>query len=348
MKQKPQVERRSIYFAFLLLGTFLAADAFIFSTSRSSDLVERRETLLRGARIDDSRLIAAIEAPKPLADLPELAVSSSRNEFEPRAFFSDEEVAFFERRRSLVTDAIAKLAPPLGVHAERAGLEVSVKWEGNPANARLSEAEADGSLPPARYELHRWRDGEDPALVATMPLDTHEFVDRAIGLRAERLHYSVRTVLKERIGDVETLIQSSDAASIELALDELFEVSLIEVRDGKAVVEVTVPTETERRSHQFEVDKGAKVGSILRLDGSEVDFQTGLTLEVAESVETSSERKRRVPVFNPDGSQGVGESGYLFRDDVRKVPIRRMTVRLRDAFGRTRDLSRDVDIASPR
>lgn len=348
MKQKPQLERRLIYGAFGLLGIFLAADTITFTTSRSSDLKVRRENLLRSARIDDSRLRAAIESELTLANLPELAALSSRSEFDARAFFTEEEVEVFERRQNLVSDALSMLAPPLSVSAQRFGLDVEVTWTPNPLNDRLAEAVADGSLPPARYEVHRWRDGEDPALVATTPLDTSKFLDRGLGPRSERLHYSVRTVLKERIGDVETLIQSSEATSIDLTLEELFALRLIEVRDGKAILEVEVPTETERRSHQFEVDKGAKVGSILRLDGSEVDFQTGLTLEGAENVEASSERKRRVPVFNADGSQAVGESGYLFRDDLRSMPVRRHTVRLRDASGRTRDLTREVDVVPSR
>jgi hypothetical protein len=342
--RRPAAERVLALIAGGLAAIFLAIDGAGYFASNQRQLAKLGDSLREvSERADDGPVDRDLAQPKPLARGIDLVTAPTKWEFGHRSMFTDLEIAAWsaeaERRDKLRGD----LSPPLRLRAERRGNDVEVKFDFNPANATLRDL-GESSLLRAGYQLYRWRDREEPTLVANLGLNETSYRDRGIGPRAGTLQYSIKTVLKDRIGDVETLIQSSAVESIRLELDELFTLELLAATADRATLQVTVPIDDEQRSTHFEVEKNAPVGSILRLDGAETDFRTGLTLESIAIVETVSERQRRVPVFNADGSRATGESGFLFRDEIRKVPIRRTTVRLVAAGGGVRELVRDDDL----
>ncbi len=327
---------------------FLAFDLIAYrGTSRG--LLENRAHVLAKEANDSNEQATnerlAIEDPL----VRPIAITTTEHDpaalgIDPTAFFTDDELVAWRVEGARDTKK-HRVEPPLNVRAERRGSDVLVRWDPNPVNNPVGQG-GTSSLLTVGYQVYRWHDREDPALVENAKIDVTSYLDRGVGPRGGALHYSVKTVLKDQIGNVETLIESSDPQSVRIELDELFELAIVSATDTRAVIAVTVPVDSDQRSHQFEVDKGAQVGSILRLDETEVDFRTGLTLESTTIVETVSRRPRRVPVFNADGSRASGESGYLYRDEVREVPIHRITCRLVDESGTTRELTREEDVVA--
>lgn len=345
--RRPTPERILVWIAAALLGIFLLIDSAAYYRSSHGKLEQLRSSLLEiSEQADDVAVERAISSKTPLGAGVSLVSAPSRLVFAESSSFTDLEIMVFRAERERRAKIRGDVSPPLRLRAERRGDDVEVKFDPNPTNSTLRDLDP-ASLLTAGYQLYRWRDREEPALVANLPISAISYRDRGLGPRAGVLHYSIKTVLKDRIGDVETLIQSSAAESVTLVLDEQFTLELVGATAERASLRVTVPVEAEQRSTQFEVDKNAPVGSILRLDETEVDFRTGLTLTAIEIVETVSERLRRIPVFNADGSRARGESGFLVRDEIRKVPVRRITVTLGSSDGSgaaTRTLTREDDL----
>lgn len=342
--RKPTAERVLVVTAFALIVTFLLVDGAGFYRSSDGELARLNENLAELAQShDDGPVDKALTANTPLAAGVAMVTAPSRLDFSRTTTFTDLEVASFEADRERRAKIRGEIAPPLNLRAQRRGDDVEVRFDPDPKNAALLTLDP-ASLLTAGYQLYRWRDRESPALVANLPIDQSSYRDRGLGPRAGAIHYSIKTVLKDRIGDVETLIQSSEAASVTLELEELFTIELLAATPERATFAITIPHEAEQRSAQFEVDKNAAVGSILRLDETQLDFTTGLILSGIEIVETTSERPRRIPVFNADGSRARGESGFLVRDEIRKVPVRRIRVTLtpaEDSASAARTLTRD-------
>jgi hypothetical protein len=263
--------------------------------------------------------------------------------FAPSATFTADELAKHAEERERRSRLRGRLAPPLALQAQLRGTEVVLSWEANPGNGVFLELSPE-SLLTAQYQVHRWRERETPTLLGAVPLAATRFVDETLGPRGGLVHYSLGAILKERIGAVETLIESSPRATVDLEVQDGFEFELLSGDAAKIVLQVTLIRDETRPTSQFEVDNGAQVGSILRLDGQEVDFRTGWKVDALSVEQATIERTRRVPMFNADGSRASGESGFLFRDDVRTVPVRRLIARLSDDRGNVRELTRDDEI----
>lgn len=345
--RRPTAERMLVVVAFALIVVFLLVDGAGFYRSSDGELANLQTRLQEVAEShDDVPVDEALKAKTPLAAGLTLVTAPTRLDYSPATVFTDLEIAAFESERERRAKIRGEIAPPLELRAQRRGDDVEVRFDQNPANSAIAALDP-ASLLTAGYQLYRWRDRDAPTLVANLPISATQYRDRGLGPRAGTVHYSIRTVLKDRIGDVETLIQSSEPASVSLELEELFTLELLAATTEVATFRITVPVEDEQRSAQFEVDKNAPVGSILRLSESDLDFRTGLVLKGIEIVETTSERPRRIPVFNADGSRARGESGFLVRDEIRKVPVRRITVMLEpeaSAASAARTLTRDEDL----
>src|SRR5690606_25153716 len=96
--------------------------------------------------------------------------------------------------------------------------------------------------------------------------------------------------------------------------------------DARVAIEVAVPGPPVRRA-VFEAGRGDPIGAAKVIGGTTVDFGTGLTVESITLVEDERSETVRHPLFDPDGSRAFDETGFLFREETRRIPIQRLEVR---------------------
>lgn len=280
-----------------------------------------------------------------------LAVESMPLEFAPEIFFSDAELAAW-RERKTAEDLYREISPPIGLAWKRAENGVLLTWEPNPANDAIAALADDNPLLETGYRIYRWRIGEDPAVIATGTLKQTSLVDDDLGIRGGLVFYSVLTVLNGRVGENETLIESERSEVLEVDLEDAFDVRLVGYADGaladdgsfppptpesRVAIEVTVPGSPPRVAI-FEVGVGEIIGSVRKVDDSLVDFGTGLEVVSVTLTEDFRSETTRHPLFDPNGSRAFDETGFLFREETRRIPIQRMEVRCSGDRGRTRTL----------
>lgn len=255
------------------------------------------------------------------------AFRSEELEFPSSLFYEDQAIAEYRDRRSREDRYRRAIAPPLELRHERIPTGVLLVWDANPKNEAIAREVAGNPLLKTGYHIYRWRSGEQPQVIASGDLSQTRHLDEALGPRGGDVFYSVLTVLQGRIGTRETVIESERSATLTVHLDDAFELRLISGTTDTAVIEVTVPTSSGPRSERFEVSEGQSIGSVRQLDGAACDFATGLLVDEIGEVETVREERVRHPVFQPDGSRAFEENGFLFRDEVRKIPVQRLEVR---------------------
>ncbi len=343
--RRPGVDRILVLTGVCLVLIFLAFSYLAFNALSSKELGRAIaiETKRESLAIDDP-FRAVVEA-RPVSDpIAMFAFTPGRLEFAAKTFYTDRELEGYRERRSK-EDLYRGIAPPLDLRWSQRKKGVQLEWSPNPQNAAIEADVRGNSLLKTGYRIYRWRMGEEPAVVATALLNQTSYLDQDIGPRGGLVFYSVVTVLEGRIGQRDTLIESESSDVLEVDLEETFELRLLGGTPEEAVVEVVVTFGNERLSSKFPVRKGDTIGRLAEIETQSglraVDFTTGLRVTEIAEIEHIREEVIRHPVFNPDGSRSFDETGFLFREETRKVPIQRLEVRCEDERGRPRSLSAD-------
>ena len=342
---RPSPDRVLVLTAGGLLASFLIVHALTFRTISSSTIGP--ELLLEtDAEADAFR--GAFFAANPAGNQVDVHGSFRREltelQFESTVFFAEHELEGYQARKSR-EDLFQRIAPPLAVRGRRRESGVLLEWDQNPVNEVIQRnVGADAQLK-AGYRIYRWREGQQPARIAAASLDTTSYLDVDLGPRGGRVFYSVLSVLAGRIGIHDTLIESKQSEVLEIDLSESFELQLIDGTAERATIEVSVVIEANRYSARFEVASGDSIGTLSGVDGRDgvrtVDFGTGLIVKGIVEVSDVRDQVIQHPVFNPDGSRASDDTGFVSREEVRKIPIQRLEVRCENAAGQTRVLSID-------
>ena len=247
-------------------------------------------------------------------------------EFPSTILFEDAEVAEFRDRRSKEDRFRRAIAPPLELSHSVRRTGVLLEWKSNPSNEALQRETSGNPLLNTGYRIYRWRSGEDPQVIASGNLDQTSYLDEELGPRGGEVFYAVLTVLEGRIGTRDTVIESQRTEPIGVSLEDAFELRLVAGDTERVEIEVSVPTPGGLRTTRYALGVGDAIGDVQDSDGTPVDFATGLVIESIREVDTHREEHIRHPVFEPDGSRAFDENGFLFRDEIRKIPVRRLEV----------------------
>ncbi len=265
-------------------------------------------------------------------------------EFAAETFFSAAELSTYADRRS-TEELFRRIAPPLRLRWEPHGLAIELAWDRNPANDAIEREAAGNSLLSTGYRVYRWRVGETPRVIATGSLSQTRHLDEGLGARGGTVFYAVLTVLEGRIGEKDTLIESERSEVLTVVREDAFDVRLLgDATAGdepRVRIEVTVATEEDLASATFDVGVGDTIGGPREVAGRTIDFHTGLEVAAIDVIAETRDETIRHPLFNPDGSRAFDETGFLFREEVRKIPVQRLEVRCDGDRGATRSLSVD-------
>ena len=348
--QRPGVDRILVLTGICLVTIFLAFRLLAFNAVSSKELGQVIVIGVESGSQDAPDPFDRLETVAMARDsLALLEVESRSLEFTPTIFFSDTDIAAWQERKS-ARDLYQEISPPLALSSHRREDGVLLTWEPNPRNDAIAGLAADNPLLKTGYRIYRWRIGEEPAVIATGPLKQTSLVDDDLGIRGGLVFYSVLTVLEGRIGEIETLIESERSEVLEVDLEDAFGVRLLGYADGasdadgprgphaedaRVRIEVSLPSV----QHVFDVAAGETLGDLVEIDGRTVDLGTGLVIESVALIEDEQDETIRHPVFNPDGSRAFDETGFLFQEETRRIPIQRLEVRCAGDRGKTRILS---------
>jgi hypothetical protein len=236
------------------------------------------------------------------------------------------------------------LKPPATVtcSATRDGIEV--RWE-LPADLDAQIALLR-DLPLLRlgFRVYRWREGEEPRLVAPLAANETSFTDRDLPLWRVRFFYCVATVIEGTIGDLPTLIESKRSPVMKVETTENFK---LEVEGGgadKASVALTAWLDGSVRHETLEVAPGQRIAKTIRRDGRPFELDTGLTLQELRVVDGTTERAIQRAEFLPDGRRKIDPltGRPVFHSENITVPTRTLELRMTEAGGATRTLSAPV------
>lgn len=331
------LDRILVLTGIFLLLIFLAFDVAFFNVVIDKELgASARSGSGAEVRYQKDPFKDVLVPTRPAEALQATAFRAPRLDVPTDEFFTTEERAAYRQRAQRAVQLAKALAPPLGLKAVQRGQAVLLEWAPNPANEMLKEqqpTEPDGgSLQTAGYQIYRWRGGEPPTAIAIGNLDTTSFLDTGLGPRGGLVHYSVKTVLKNRIGPLETLRESVQSEPLAIEVADSFQLALLGGDEGKASLEVKVVPGDRELSHVFDVVPGAPVGAAIDVaaDGAapaRIDFFTGLTVESIHVIADEVQRTVHNPVFNPDGSRATDENGFKFNDEIETVTVHRLEVR---------------------
>lgn len=329
------------------LLTFLVLNLLAFrsiASSRLGTLLVLEADKAPGERV--SSFFAALPEKPPIDPLGQFSFEPTSLHFEPTVFFANHELASYQDRKSR-EDRYQGIAPPLNLSARERADGMVLEWDHNPVNEAIKRDVADDPGLRTGYRIYRWREGQEPKVIATDSMESNSFFDQQAGPRGGRLNYSVLAVLEGRIGDRETLIESRQSEVLNIDLKEAFVLRLVSGDLERVTIEVTVGTEANPYSARFEVASGDSIGTLSGVDGEDgvrtVDFGTGLVVKEIVEVNDSRDEVIRHPLFNPDGSRASDETGFLTREEVREIPVQRLEVRCEGTGGSSRILSLSLE-----
>lgn len=346
--RRPGIDRILVLTGVCLVLIFSGFNLIGFKAISSRGLGREIEIRSESAEAAASEALLVTLGTLPIADpVAAFRFEPEPLEFDARAFYTEHELASYQERRTR-DDLYRRISPPLALRWQDQAGGVLLEWNANPLNDAIQRDAAGDPLLKTGYRIYRWRVGEAPTVIATASLDQTRFMDPDLGSRGGRVFYSVLTVLEGRVGGRDTLIESERSDVLEVDLKESFELRLIDGTPDRVTVEVTVGAEANRTSARFEVASGDSIGTLSGIDGSggdenlrTIDYRTGLTVVEISEVSDVRDQVIRHPKFNPDGSRESDDTGFLFREEVRKTPIQRLEVRCEGEGGKTRVLSID-------
>lgn len=340
------IDRILVLTGICLLLIVLAFHELAFNAVHSKRL-EQLVTIGDDGREDARQAYAGLlHTPDPVGAEGRFALKLDGLQFESAAFYSAHELQEFRERGTRVDRYQRILAPPLALRSTRTSGGVLLEWDSNPSNDAL-QLEADANpLLKTGYRIYRWRAGAAPAVIATGKLTQTRYLDSDLGPRGGEVFYSVLTVLEGRIGTSDTVIESQRSETLTVQLADAFDFDLVSGTSDRAVVEVVLPEDPAlgvRPRHRFEVGVGDTIGALVVPEvGAPLNFETGWVVNEIREVNETRDQVARHPVFNPDGSRTSDENGFVFRDEVRKIPVRRLEVQCTDAGGTPRVLSLEL------
>lgn len=325
--RRPALERILVLTGVCLVPIFLGFKWRAYKSLPAKNLPHDTEFTaepVRGAEGDPFQGLAEAAPARPAN--PDGRFERTDLEFGRALFHVPAELEEFAARGSVAERTIA---PPLGLRWSQHEGGILLEWQPNPENEDIAADIAGDPLRSMGYLIYRWRANEEPVVVATAPLEQTSFVDRRPGPRGGSLQYAVVTVLQHDVGGRESIERSERSQVVEVDLADTVATRLVGGTAEAAVVEVTVGGGRDRRTRRFEVAAGERVGAPVEVDGVETDFTTPYTVDAIEVAEELRERRVRRPVFQPDGSRAMDDSGFAWREEVRQVPVRvlRVTVR---------------------
>jgi hypothetical protein len=269
--------------------------------------------------------------------------------------FSATQVELFKQKSAREGEFERVLKPPVALvaTAKRDGIEVT--WEAPPDLAEVAASLADQPLLRLGFRVYRWREGEQPRLLATLEGLGTTYEDRDLPLWRERFFYCVATVIEGTIGEVPTLIESRQSPVKTADTLENFTITVEGGSEESVRLDVAGWVSGGWRHASVELAKGGRVAGTAKAPPRDapnarpesfVDapVDTGLTLEQAEFVDGQYETTVQRPEFLPDGRRKLDPtSGQpTFRAERVSVPTRTLVVTLADAAGAQRTISSPV------
>ncbi len=308
-------------------------------------VIETESTLASARRPLESRARAVVFSDWTRAFAVE--ARTANRSLSAGSFYDATALVDFAGRSDLDHLVRESLVAPAGLRAteqaEPAG--ILLEWNANPSLAAIGalvakNAGTNAALQ-AGFRVDRWRAGEEPAVIATVPFDRTSYLDGTVGPRGGAWTYRVRAFVAGKASDGSRVAEERKSDLVSVSRSEAFDLALVAGDTTKVTLEVTVTVGTGKKSARFEARRGERIGSSRDVDGMAVDFSTGLTVSEIAELDDVRELTVRHPLFNPDGSRRIDENGLVYRDEVRKVPVRRLEVRVQDSAGATRALSID-------
>lgn len=262
----------------------------------------------------------------------------------------DQAVAFYDapERRAFMTARLKgaldspdnySLAPPTDLTASYASGGVNVSWDPGPVN-RVLASTLSGSDGPLRlaFRVYRGIEGEQPELLATVPLGVTNWYDRALPIARTTLYYEVWTVLmaSDATG-TETLVSAERSDLVTLSTPEHFTLELLGGDEERAEFLAVVGS---KEAPVASATVTASLGSPLVIG----ELRTGFVLQAIEmnNVETLMTRNRLV--VTTDGGVVLDPTTRQPRTTQTQVlvPATRMTTTLVHDDGETRILEADL------
>jgi hypothetical protein len=270
--------------------------------------------------------------------------AGARRSFEDSLAFPPSTVELFRAKGLREGEFERSLKPPATVRwtATRDGIEV--KWE-RPADLDAQLA-ALRDLPLLRlgFRVYRWREGEEPRLVAPLAANETSFTDRDLPLWRVRFFYCVATVIEGTIGDLPTLIESKRSQVMKVETTENFR---LEVEGGgadRASVVLCTWLDGDERREPLELVPGQRIAKSVRRDGRPFELDTGLTLQELRVVDGTAEKSVQRAEFLPDGRRKLDPATGrpTFHAETVTVPTRTLELRMTEPGGAARTLSAPV------
>jgi len=265
--------------------------------------------------------------------------------FRSELLFSDAQVELFRQKSSREGEFERALKPPDALTAKGTRDEIEVAWESPAGFASLRDLLSEQPLLRLGFRVYRWREGEEPKLLATLEGSKTAYQDRDLPLWRERFFYCVATVLEGTIGDLPTLIESKRSSVITAETQENFALEVLDGTPDRGRFEVSAWLDGQWRKTVAEAGPGEPLRAALTRsrDGAEeqIPLDTGLTVRALRWVEGRIETTARRAEFLPDGRRKLDpETGApTFRTEAVSLPTRTLVAELVDSSGAARTVA---------
>jgi len=223
------------------------------------------------------------------------------------SFYEVHEIEEFVVRKFEDKDKPLEIHPPLSVTARRMDAGIELAWKQNPRNETLLKKLMNNPLLSLNYKVYRWNSGRHsrPEVVSTLSYDHNNFIDNSIGLLGLRYYYNIVAAYGGRIGKVDTLIESRQSETVEVACPDRFKIRIVDGKPGRVQVEVTLEEGDTVRSHVFSISEGDEIGGWIETPDGTFNLSTSLLVKAIRVREEEREESVERPVFNSDGSRSL-------------------------------------------
>lgn len=251
-------------------------------------------------------------------------------------FYAPDEVALYRDKSRSEGEFERSLEPPREPRAGFEGDAVVVAWQPPDGFDSLRERLAAAPLLRAGFRLYRWRDGEEPALLATFGGTTTSYEDRDLPLWRERFFYCVATVLEGTLDELPTLIESKRSAVMTAETPERYSLQVLGEEADHVRLELAGEVGGRLLRRALEVAVGDRIAAPADAAGPELD--SGLVVTAWRWVEGSLETSRVRPEFLPDGRRKLDPASGLpsFVTEPVTLPTRDLELTCREPSGATR------------
>ncbi len=270
--------------------------------------------------------------------------AGARRTLEDTLVFPPSTVELFRAKGLREGEFERSLKPPVTVTCTATRDGIDVRWE-RPADLDAQLATLR-DLPLLRlgFRVYRWREGEEPRLVAPLAANETSFTDRDLPLWRVRFFYCVATVIEGTIGELPTLIESKRSPVMKVETTENFKLEVEGGAADRASVVLTAWLDGAERRETLELVPGQRIAKSVRRDGRPFDLDTGLTLQELRVVDGTAVKAVQRAEFLPDGRRKIDPATGRpsFHDESVTVPTRTLELRMTELGGAARTLSAPV------